>query len=435
MNRNTVTGLDNGLALTPPMGWLAWERFRCNTDCEDDPVNCISERLFRNMADMLVVGGWKEVGYEYIMLDDCWSSMQRSDAGELMADPDRFPSGIKALAGYVHKLGLKIGIYADYGTATCGGYPGSLGHLETDAKTFASWDVDYVKMDGCNSDPKTMDQAFPEFGRALNATGRPMIYQCEWPLYQGGAGIIPNYTRIRESCNLWRNFYDVQDNWHNILLLTDYYGDNKDGFLQWGGPGGWNDPDMLVGGNFGLSYDQARAQLALWTVLTAPLILSVDLRTIRPEFRDLLQHRGVIKISQDPLGLPGYRVARKEHLDFFVRPVTPVVGGKHSLVLVILNRWDMGGTPLKVEFNTAVLGQADSSTEYEVFDVFESTELGQFGSQDHISVHVNPLGVRILRFNVKKNTSRREKSDATKFCKVSYPGETGRKNQSKKFFP
>merc|ERR1712176_413864 len=164
-------------------------------------------RLIKNMADMMVVGGWKEVGYTYVMLDDCWSSDKRSTSGELQPDPQRFPSGIKALADYVHKLGLKFGIYADYGNLTCGGYPGSLGHLETDAKTFASWGVDYVKVDGCYSDPKTMDEGFREFGRALNATGRPMVYQCEWPLYQSVNGIVPEYKSVRATCNLWRNFY------------------------------------------------------------------------------------------------------------------------------------------------------------------------------------------------------------------------------------
>lgn len=407
------------------MGWLAWERFRCNTDCEEDPENCISERLFRAQADMMVVGGYRDAGYEYLMMDDCWLAGNRTEGGELQADPVRFPSGIKALADYVHKLGLKFGIYEDYGTETCGGYPGSLGHLETDAKTFAAWEVDYVKLDGCNSDPHSMDLGFPEFGRALNATGRPMVYQCEWPLYQGGAGITPNYTAIRQHCNVWRNFYDVQDNWHNIQGIIDYYGDNKDGFLQMGGPGGWNDPDMIVAGNFGLSFDQARAQLSLWAVLAAPLLMSVDLRTIKPEFRALLLHKGVIKVSQDPLGLPGYRVARQEHTDFFLRPVMPVVRGRPSHVLVILNRWDMGGNPLKVSLTPSFVGLKDKAG-YEVYDVFESNKMGEFGPGESISVRVNPMGVRMLRFNLRQGEVG-ETLDEGK-CEVSYPGLSGWKS-------
>jgi alpha-N-acetylgalactosaminidase len=141
-------GLENGLARTPPMGWLAWERFRCNTDCENDPHNCISERLFRQMADLVVSEGYQDVGFSYINVDDCWLSHTRDRDGRLQADPHRFPSGMKALADYVHSKGLKFGIYEDYGNFTCAGYPGILGHLEVDADTFAHWDVDYVKLDG-----------------------------------------------------------------------------------------------------------------------------------------------------------------------------------------------------------------------------------------------------------------------------------------------
>ena len=162
--------------------------------------------------------------------------------------------------------------------------------------------------------------------------------------------MTPNYTAIKEHCNLWRNFYDVQDNWNNIRGIIDYYGDDKDGFLEFGGPGGWNDPDMLVIGNFGLSYDQSKAQMALWVIFAAPLLMSNDLRTIRPEFKDILQHPAVLKVAQDPLGRPGRRVARKEHIDFFTRPIHPLYRGKHSYAVVIFNRWDMGGVPLKVSF-------------------------------------------------------------------------------------
>jgi alpha-N-acetylgalactosaminidase len=118
-------GLDNGLALTPPMGWLTWERFRCNIDCDNDPENCIGERLIKEQADRLVADGYLDLGYEYIIIDDCWLSPKRDqNTGRLQPDPKRFPSGIKALADYVHSKGLKFGIYEDYGFLTCAGYPG-----------------------------------------------------------------------------------------------------------------------------------------------------------------------------------------------------------------------------------------------------------------------------------------------------------------------
>ncbi|KAB7507379.1 putative alpha-galactosidase B [Armadillidium nasatum] len=139
------------------MGWLAWERFRCNTDCQNDPDNCISEELVKTMADILATEGYAQIGYDTVIMDDCWLSHERDADGKLQPDPDRFPSGIKALADYVHNLGLKFGIYEDYGNYTCAGYPGMLGNTEIDANTFAEWTVDYIKVDGCYDDPSNMD--------------------------------------------------------------------------------------------------------------------------------------------------------------------------------------------------------------------------------------------------------------------------------------
>jgi alpha-galactosidase len=181
--------LDNGLALTPPMGWMHWQRFRCLVDCDAYPDECINEKLFRSMADHLAADGYLEAGYEYLIIDDCWASKERDDQGRLQPNATRFPNGIKALADYVHSKGLKFGIYGDYGTKTCAGYPGSYGHLETDAKTFAEWEVDYLKLDGCYADVDNLEQGYIEMGRYLNQTGRPIVYSCSWPAYQEPLGI------------------------------------------------------------------------------------------------------------------------------------------------------------------------------------------------------------------------------------------------------
>jgi len=141
------------------------------------------------MADLMVTEGYLNAGYNILSLDDCWLDHKRSATGRLQSDPTRFPSGIKALADYVHSKGLLFGIYEDYGNFTCGGYPGILYHLDTDAQTFADWGVDYVKLDGCYAEPDEMDQGYPEFGALLNKTGRPMIYSCSWPDYQREEGI------------------------------------------------------------------------------------------------------------------------------------------------------------------------------------------------------------------------------------------------------
>ncbi|XP_015377404.1 PREDICTED: alpha-N-acetylgalactosaminidase-like, partial [Diuraphis noxia] len=236
--------LENGLARTPPMGWLAWERFRCNTDCKNDPDNCISEKLFRTMTDLVISEGYAAVGYEYINVDDCWLDFARSYDGRLQPDAKRFPRGMADLSEYIHSRGLKFGIYEDYGNFTCAGYPGILGSLEVDAFTFAEWNVDFVKIDGCYSLPKDMDQGYSEFGYHLNKTGRAMVYSCSWPVYQTYAGLQPNYSAITSRCNLWRNFDDIQDSWASVESIIDYYGDNQDVIAANAAPGHWNDPDM-----------------------------------------------------------------------------------------------------------------------------------------------------------------------------------------------
>uniref|UniRef100_A0A5F9DVQ6 Alpha-galactosidase n=1 Tax=Oryctolagus cuniculus TaxID=9986 RepID=A0A5F9DVQ6_RABIT len=144
--------LDNGLARTPTMGWLHWERFLCNLDCQAEPESCISEHLFMQMAELMVSDGWKDAGYECLCIDDCWMAPERDPKGRLQADPQRFPGGIRRLADYVHSKGLKLGIYADVGNKTCAGYPGSFGHYDIDAQTFADWGVDLLKFDGCHCD-------------------------------------------------------------------------------------------------------------------------------------------------------------------------------------------------------------------------------------------------------------------------------------------
>ncbi|XP_078003972.1 alpha-galactosidase A isoform X2 [Phascolarctos cinereus] len=239
-----VTALDNGLALTPTMGWLHWERFTCNVDCVEDPENCISEQLFMQMADLMVSEGWKDVGYEYVCIDDCWLASKRDENGRLKADPKRFPSGIRHLANYVHSKGLKLGIYQDVGTLTCAGYPGSYGYYDIDAKTFADWGVDLLKFDGCNSkDLESLVEGYKYMSFALNKTGRSILYSCEWPLYMRPFQ-EPNYTEIRQYCNHWRNYGDIFDSWSSVKSILAWTASKQESLVPAAGPGGWNDPDM-----------------------------------------------------------------------------------------------------------------------------------------------------------------------------------------------
>ncbi|XP_039226987.1 alpha-N-acetylgalactosaminidase isoform X1 [Drosophila yakuba] len=390
--------LDNGLAKTPPMGWLSWERFRCNTDCVNDPDNCISENLFQTMTDIVVADGYASVGYEYINIDDCWLEKHRSHDGKLVADRKRFPNGIKALSDYIHSRGLKFGIYEDYGNYTCAGYPGIIGYEEKDALQFADWNVDYVKLDGCYALPYDMDHGYSTFGRLLNSTGKSMVYSCSWPVYQIYAGIQPNYSAIQTHCNLWRNYDDIQDSWASVENIIDYYGNNQDLIAPNAGPGHWNDPDMLIIGNFGLSYEQAKTQFAIWSILAAPLLMSVDLRTIRPQFKQILQNRKIIAVDQDPLGIQGRRIYKHKGIEIWSRPIGPLYQNFYSYAIAFVNR-RTDGTPSDISVTLKELGLINFSG-YRVEDLYENVDYGVLYPNTKIKVKVNPSGVVMLKGEV-----------------------------------
>ncbi|XP_041093807.1 alpha-N-acetylgalactosaminidase [Polyodon spathula] len=383
---SATSALDNGLMRTPPMGWLAWERYRCNIDCKTDPKNCISERLFRDMADRLVEDGWRDLGYVYLNLDDCWSSMLRDSEGRLQPDPERFPSGVPALAGYLHARGLRLGIYADLGNFTCGGYPGTtLDKVETDARTFMEWGVDMLKLDGCYSNETEQAKGYPLMSRALNATGHPIGYSCSWPAYQGGLPPKINYTELGQICNLWRNFDDIEDSWDSVLSILDWFTDNQDELQPAAGPGRWNDPDMLLVGDFGLSLDQSRSQMALWSVLAAPLFMSNDLRTLSSEAREILQNKLVIAINQDPLGVQGRRVVKlKSGIQVFLRPLS------HSASsLVFFSR----RTDMPFHYKTSLRELNYTTGDYRAVDVFTGAVITGLTEDKNFTVTINPTGV------------------------------------------
>ncbi|XP_045582354.2 alpha-N-acetylgalactosaminidase [Procambarus clarkii] len=401
MVMRATSGLDNGLALTPPMGWLSWERFRCNVDCDNDPYNCISETLFMTMADLLVSEGFRDLGYDIVCLDDCWLDHERDADGKLQPDPKRFPSGIKALADFMHERGLRFGIYEDFGTHTCGGYPGIMGNLELDANTFAEWGVDYVKLDGCYADPVDMDAGYPEFGNFLNKTGRPMVYSCSWPDYQLAAGMTPNWSAIIDTCNLWRNFDDIEDSWDSVTSIINYYGDNQDDIAPHAGPGHWNDPDMLIIGDFALNLEESKAQMALWAILASPLIMSVDLRALQPQYRAILQNQELIAVNQDELGIQGTRVQKENGIEVWTRPITPVNEDNHSFAVAVLNQ-NSDGSPAQVTLNGTSLGLTFAAG-YEVWDLFTDVQYGTVLPDDDLTLSVNPSGVVITKWKVVTN--------------------------------
>ncbi|XP_077305099.1 alpha-N-acetylgalactosaminidase [Lithobates pipiens] len=385
------SSLDNGLAKTPPMGWMTWERYRCNIDCKIDPENCIGEKLIKGIADKMADSGWRELGYVYISIDDCWALKSRDSNGQLQPDPERFPSGMKALADYVHARGLKLGIYADMGNFTCGGYPGTtLDTIQIDADTFASWEVDMLKFDGCYSNSSEKSLGYPKMSYALNATGRPILYSCSWPAYEGGLPPQVNYTLLGSICNLWRNYDDIQDSWDSVLSILEWFAFNQDALQSVAGPGRWNDPDMLITGDFGLSYEQSKSQLAIWAILAAPFIMSNDLRTISQEAKELLQNRLLIYIDQDPLGKQGRRVAKVSSLEVWMREL---VDGQYAVA--VLNK-GTDGIPKRFSMSLANLNITECALGYKLYDVFEKEYLGNVKPETNIEMNINPTGVVML---------------------------------------
>ena len=299
---------DDGQAPTPPLGWLSWLGFGCATNCSSTtPWRCISAAMVHRQADALVSSGLAAAGFRHIILDDCWQAESRDPAtGELRPDPVRFPNGIRPLADYVHSRGLKMGIYAAMGRRTCAGFPGSLEHVELDARTFVSWGVDYLKMDVCDSPlSDVLQPKFEELGIHLNKTGRRVLLSCEWPAILLSRLVVPDWGAVRRTCHTWRPWFDAQAAWPSTLGTVDFWGLNLFNFTEYGGRGSWSDPDQLALGLGGLTADEEAAQLALWSVMAAPLLLSVDVASLPLPKLALLLHSDVLPINQAVGAPPG----------------------------------------------------------------------------------------------------------------------------------
>lgn len=384
--------LDNGLVLTPPMGWLSWERFRCTVDCKNYPDSCINAKLFETMADHVAADGYASAGYNFIIIDDCWLASTRDERGRLQPDHERFPKGIRALADYIHSKALKFGIYEDVGPLTCAGYPGSEYHFQMDAQTFADWGVDYLKFDGCNYCENQYKFGYPPMAFYLNMTGRHIVLSCEYALYSSKK----NYTEIAKACNLGRNFDDIEDSWESVKKTIEFYKANAGDFASVARPGYFNDPDMLIIGNFGLSHDQEQVQMAIWCILAAPLIMSNDLRNIKPESKEILLNKLAISVNQDPLGVQGRKLYSLGNIDIWSKPLTSPKG---SFAFAIVNM-ESSAMPLKVtvgisssckgwEFN----GFENAPKGFNITDIFRNKSMGYYDAKDNITVVVNPTGV------------------------------------------
>ena len=384
----TATTERGKLAPTPPMGWMTWNMFKGD----------ISEQLIRETADAMVESGLRDAGYKYVFIDDLWQG-GRDNRNNIIPDPKKFPNGIKALADYVHSKGLKLGIYSDAAQLTCGGCTASYGFEEQDARTFASWGVDYLKYDYCNApeDSATARLRYKTMADALSKSGRDIVLGiCEWGQRNG-----------EEWCEhvggqLWRTSSDVRDMWKDIV--------NQGGvgildIINVTAPlskqvrhGQWPDMDMLVVGlngkggpssdlgGVGCTYTEYQTQMSMWCMMSSVLALSNDLRHLTPEDKRILLNKEIIAIDQDPLGKAAERVVNEAGHQVFVRPLA---NGSHAVA--ILNSGDKAQR-LSVSFK-----QLGLTGKYTVRDVWQHRDIARGATKWGGKVQAHETKVFVLR--------------------------------------
>jgi len=348
------------------MGWNSWNKFACNVD----------ENLIKQVADAMVSSGMKEAGFIYINIDDCWHG-DRDSLGFIHADPKRFPSGMKALADYIHGKGLKFGIYSDAGSQTCGGRPGSRGYEFQDAQMYASWGVDYLKYDWCNTEGLKAEGAYKTITAALRKAGRPIVLSiCEW-------GTDKPWEWGPSVGHLWRTTGDIYNcfdciedhgtwkSWGVMQIL-----DKQDGLRQYAGPGHWNDPDMLEVGN-GMPVNEDRAHFSMWSMIAAPLIAGNDIRKMSKETTAVLTNKEAIAVNQDKLGVQGFKFSANNGLETWLKPLN-----SGNWAVVFLNRskepqavnFDWKKTPIKDEVSKAELNA--TQTTYKIRNLWTKKDMG-----------------------------------------------------------
>ncbi|MEZ0091594.1 ricin-type beta-trefoil lectin domain protein [Streptacidiphilus sp. EB129] len=348
----TATSGDGAaLAVTPPMGWNDWAHYQCG----------YNEATILQNAQALVSSGLAAKGYTTVTIDDCWMKTARDSSGNLVADPGLFPDGMAYVGSYLHARGLKFGIYEDAGTSTCGGYAGSWDHWTQDADLFASWGVDYLKLDGCNlpsvsgqTEEQTYRSAYSQMSQALKNSGRDIVFSESAPAYFEGTtdwdtvlGWVGQYGQ------LWREGSDIQtydssapntSRWNSVL--TNYGYNNP--IHRYESPGNWNDPDFLIAGDSGLTAAESQSQISLWATMGSPMIMSDDVSSLSAASIAALGNTRVIAVDQDPLGSPGYVVSQNGSEDVLTRPLA-----NGDRAVAILNR---SGSTVTAGTTTAAVG-------------------------------------------------------------------------------
>ncbi|HEY4457497.1 MAG TPA: ricin-type beta-trefoil lectin domain protein [Pseudonocardiaceae bacterium] len=385
----TIPATATPLAPTPPMGWNDWAHYQCN----------YTEQTILDNANALVSTGLAAKGYNTVTIDDCWIAGARDANGNLVADKTRFPDGMAYVGNYLHSKGLKFGIYEDAGTTTCGGYPGSWGHFQQDAQTFASWGVDYLKLDGCNlpsvsgeTTEQVYQSAYSQEAAALAKVNRPIVFSESAPAYfEGQPDWYSVLSWVKGYGQLWREGYDIAtydssnpnaNRWSSVL--TNYGYNNPIG--RYSGPGNWNDPDFLIAGDSGLTADESKSQVALWAMMAAPMIMSSNVSQLSAASIAALGNSDVITVDQDSLGKQGTVAAQNGTTDVLYRPLA-----NGDRAVAILNR---GGSSITTSTTMSAVGFTGTSCTYSVKDLWSGSTSSSTGT---ISATIPAHGTAIYR--------------------------------------
>jgi alpha-galactosidase len=354
----------------PTMGWNSWNAFGCQG---------LTETLIRETADAMVSSGLMAAGYDTLTLDDCWSAVSRDASGNLTNDPVKFPSGMKAIGDYIHSRGLKYGIYASIGTATCtGGTAGSLDHEFQDVAHFASWGVDYIKADRCNANGLVMKDIYARWRDAIVASGRPIVLSAS-----DNTPTDEPWAWGPVTAHQWRMSGDISDDWGTMMSIVD----RNVAHAAATAPGTFNDPDMLEVGNGGMTDVEYRAHFGLWALMSAPLIAGNDVRGMSDATRTILTNPEVIAVDQDTLGFQVALVADAGNgLQVWSKPLAPT--GARAVGL--LNRGATTAT-ITVDWGSIALAPGNAT----VRDLWDRADRGSF--QDNFSAVVPAHEMALLR--------------------------------------
>lgn len=383
--------MNNKLANVPPMGWNSWNTF----------YNKISDTLIREIADAMVEKGFLEAGYEYLIIDDCWSCKERDENGNLVPDPNKFPNGIKAVADYVHEKGLKFGMYSCCGVRTCGDYPGSFEHEYQDAKQFAAWGVDYLKYDNCHRpNSQTSEMLYRRMSMALRSTKREILFAaCQW-----GTEEVQKWIRST-GAHTFRSTVDIQDSWYSIETIARSRMDDP----YPTGNGCFNDMDMLVVGMNGCGFnpetsisgkisgcttEEYQTHFVLWSMLNSPLIMGCDVRNVSEEMKNLLTNKDIIALNQDPECRTCYKLTSYANPDVFVL-VKPLSNGDYGIGF-----FNFSDTPFQVPLYFWDMGIASSSVTLDLYDCLNHVWLGE--KREQFMPLVSSHGCKVYRAIVKE---------------------------------